>query len=943
MYYILVLWDLFSQTVAPIIAFVAFVRARRLKREVEALTNTVNANQGRVITQLDQLNARIQGQTSLEVHETHKVDQPQNPEEVVVASEDQVDDVKPPASLIEEEEIDDTLEFSPWSGSRPIAASNNEDALHTMHQTSSPAESYQPPKAIVLRSDNFEKLGAWLKINWIYVVAAVSMATAGVFLVDYGVDNGWLSPTARVIGALLFGAALVIGGETVRRRWGDEEGQSTAYLPSVFSGAGVVTLFVAILASLHLYQLTSPAVTLAGLAAVAALAIVLGWYSGPLLAGLGIAGASVAPFLVGGSSAVPELFYLYFGLIVMTGLAIDSLRRWAWVSMLTLACGYGGVMMLYSEIGHSEWLMISIFIFVFMAISIPVLSLYPTHSGARISDNLYRKRPDGWPEFPTRLAAGSMAATIGLIFMVSPENTVTFWLAIALEIGLFLMIAAWAKNAEALEDLALLPALAILFTAAWQGVEYGDVLRVFRSPLSSAEYSLQLEVFILAAVGMAVSGFAYWRGLSETKSSIFWISGSALFAPVLMTTLEDLWKPALVLGAYPWALTVAAVAIQMGLLAGSAARRDVENKLFPSLYAIASLYMITFAFFLLLSGTYLTLAFAVALLAAAVLDGRFDLKPVSWFVSAMTVLLGWRLVADPGIQWALYAPYWEVLLGYGGVIGILIAAAPNLRKRARSQSYMVVESGAWTLVSIFAALSLWKGIDALIGHSATHSHWSMSLMGTIWFISAANQAWRAQAIENMRTVRQALAALFCAASALFYASTLVMPNSPLFSMGEVVHGPILINTLLVAYGLPALIFALSARRLDFLPPNILMALNTFSVVFVVYWVGTAIRHFWQGPRIAGGYVSQYELYTYTLALLVFGAGLLWQAIARNSSLLRRIAMTVIALIVGKVFLIDATGLTGLTRVFAFLALGLSLAGLAYLNRWAASRQSLGEE
>ena len=45
-------------------------------------------------------------------------------------------------------------------------------------------------------------------------------------------------------------------------------------------------------------------------------------------------------------------------------------------------------------------------------------------------------------------------------------------------------------------------------------------------------------------------------------------------------------------------------------------------------------------------------------------------------------------------------------------------------------------------------------------------------------------------------------------------------------------------------------------------------------------------------------------------------------------------MIVIGLTIAKVFLLDAAGLTGLTRVFSFLGLGLSLAGLAWLNRWA---------
>ena len=37
----------------------------------------------------------------------------------------------------------------------------------------------------------------------------------------------------------------------------------------------------------------------------------------------------------------------------------------------------------------------------------------------------------------------------------------------------------------------------------------------------------------------------------------------------------------------------------------------------------------------------------------------------------------------------------------------------------------------------------------------------------------------------------------------------------------------------------------------------------------------------------------------------------------------------------------ASGLSGLTRVFSFLALGLSLAALAWLNRWAAARAEEG--
>jgi len=47
---------------------------------------------------------------------------------------------------------------------------------------------------------------------------------------------------------------------------------------------------------------------------------------------------------------------------------------------------------------------------------------------------------------------------------------------------------------------------------------------------------------------------------------------------------------------------------------------------------------------------------------------------------------------------------------------------------------------------------------------------------------------------------------------------------------------------------------------------------------------------------------------------------------------RRLAMAGIGLTVAKVFLVDMSGLAGLFRVASFLGLGLSLAGLAWVNR-----------
>ncbi|MCX8955370.1 DUF2339 domain-containing protein, partial [Ruegeria sp. NA] len=145
--------------------------------------------------------------------------------------------------------------------------------------------------AIVFRHDRFAALGAWLRENWFYAVSALSLALAGIFLVQYGVENGLLPPTARVFAALGFGSALIVGGEVLRRRFGDDEAVATAYLPSVFSGAGLVTLFGAILSARQLYGLIGAETALAGMVVVALVGLVLGWFHGPLLAAVGLIGA----------------------------------------------------------------------------------------------------------------------------------------------------------------------------------------------------------------------------------------------------------------------------------------------------------------------------------------------------------------------------------------------------------------------------------------------------------------------------------------------------------------------------------------------------------------------------------------------------------------------------------------------------------------------------
>ena len=62
------------------------------------------------------------------------------------------------------------------------------------------------------------RLIPWLMANWFYAVSAVSLALAGLFLVQYGVENGLFPPTARVLAALGFGKFFILSRRNYLRQ-----------------------------------------------------------------------------------------------------------------------------------------------------------------------------------------------------------------------------------------------------------------------------------------------------------------------------------------------------------------------------------------------------------------------------------------------------------------------------------------------------------------------------------------------------------------------------------------------------------------------------------------------------------------------------------------------------------------------------------------------------
>ncbi len=799
-------------------------------------------------------------------------------------------------------------------------------------------------RPLVVSGDRLAALGAWLRENLVYAISGLSLALAGVFLVQWGVERGLLSPGMRILAGLAFGAALVLFGEWLRRRQEARGDRSLAYLPAAFAGAGVVALFAAVVAARQLFGLIGPVPAFAGLVAVGALAIVLGWRHGPLLAALGLIGATLAPFMVGGNSAENGPLHLYFTLIAGVGLTIDAFRRWAWISVLALVLSFGAGLLVQAS-GTSSlplWLA-QLVLLPLLAIALPDLTLRPSSPGPTVVEALAGRPEAGaagrWPVFPVRLAAGTLAvASLALAFAAaSAAEDLLVYGALS---TLALAVALWTAEARGLADLAALPALGLLARA---GAQMDDMTFANALWAQGLFPETQGEAFwpivVMAAV---VSGAFALRARHDGpgRTGIGYGLAAVAFAPLLLVLVEIFWRPAVGWpAAWPWALVIMAHAAGATFLAVTFARLDGENRRRTAHAALAALCLVALALFVLTTKAALTLALAVLVAASAALDRRFDLKEFAGFIQLGLAVILYRLGADPGIPWSLDAPFGQVALAHVGALAGLLAAWQMLDARSRPVTRAALTAGAGTTLALFVTICLARWLQRYGSDASLDSHWGLTLVALPWLCLALSQAALAQVPGAPRPVRWlrlgvALIAGLLAALTLLRAVTLATPLDVQWNGSHLVLGPPLLDSLALAYAVPGLVLILSAR---WQAARMRLPLRAAGAALLLLWAALEIRRLVRGPDLTVPGVTQPELYAYTVAMTLLGAGLLWQAIARSSPGLRRLAMGVIGLTVAKVFLIDGAHLTGLTRVFSFLGLGLALAGLAWLNRWAAER------
>jgi uncharacterized membrane protein len=139
------------------------------------------------------------------------------------------------------------------------------------------------------------------------------------------------------------------------------------------------------------------------------------------------------------------------------------------------------------------------------------------------------------------------------------------------------------------------------------------------------------------------------------------------------------------------------------------------------------------------------------------------------------------------------------------------------------------------------------------------------------------------------------------------------------------------NVLLLAYGLPAVLAAALALMTRATRPQWYRAVAAVTAVtLALLYLTLEVARFYQGSFVRMSGVSDAEQYTYSAVWLVFGVALLVVGFLLRSQPVRYCSAAVVVVTIGKVFLLDMAGLTGVFRALSFIGLGLVLVGIGLL-------------
>jgi len=781
------------------------------------------------------------------------------------------------------------------------------------HHPSATTKQLEPTPSIL--KDFFKEVKNQLEFNWMVWIGGLALAFGGVFFVNYALEAGLLSPTMRVMLGALFGIASICAAQYLHRREVVFE-RFTNYIPAALAGGGFISLFALTLFSLINYQLISATTAFVLLAFIAVSASWFALRFGPLLAVLGIVASYSVPLWVSSGQSMLLFVLSYIAMVTISATLVASKVKRVWLWYLIWS-------------GQLLWLLVASFvqtdehfhlaIGIFSVFSIILLIVVPRLTWRLISvsiPNLQFKqlmtlRPDnillvivllcvsiallGTGDF---VSNSLLAISITSLLFLAPQrfNGWDSWLFFGLLILLILIVSQVLPSSDQ------------------------DGLLAFSGTFLIA----------LAASAIILSYGCYFSFRFPTRLSFSLIAVLSPFCLLASTYVQiaDKWLPQ-VYGLWSTFLLLSAAAMVW------ASKRHLSTwQRFIWWCGVNA--NITLAMTMLLDKTGLTLALAIQVFLISILVKRTHVDMPHWPLKVLTFLVTIRLTMAPWQadyqQFELIGMHWTSVI-YPLVIALFVMAA---RCWQSSTLKAWLQGAALHCIALFITTQtslLLVGNMPDFGHLSLHEHIVLSIN---WLLLAGAYLYRSKFANKLCQLYQIAAGILIFGS-FAYQFELFLEQNPLFEQINIGSMPIF-NWLLLWWGAPAILFMVIAHLLTPINTRLKKACHFIAACFAVLSVNALIRQCWQGEYIdLSNATSDGEMISYSLFWLFIACITVIMGHFKTNLMIQKVGLALLAIVIGKVFLVDMANLTGLLRAASFVGLGLSLVGLSGLFQWLRKR------
>jgi uncharacterized membrane protein len=812
----------------------------------------------------------------------------------------------------------------PLPDAAPVAATEAMAPEQPSGVTSEPSPPV-PPALPAPAPGMEERIGT----RWVVWVGGLTLALGGLFLVKYSIDQGLLGPRTRVTLGGLFALVLLGLGEFSRRREALAQiaPLALANIPAILTAAGTIVAFGTVYVAYALYDFLPPgaAFILLGVVALGALAAAL--LHGPVLAGLGVAGAFIAPLLV--STAKPDYWALYIYLAVVTAASfgLSRIRLWRWLAVTTIVlstlwafpcldCGP-------AALGPHA----------FHAIAGFALASLLVVCGFMFGPSIEPGRIE--PISSASIAVYGLVTALLVVLQGHSDSSLTVFTIITAAT----LVVAWRAEA-ATGAVAASAAFVALVFLSWLVQSAPDTLGLQGGPLpgigiraTDASVNAHLITAVIFGIGFAAAGFLAQGRFSHAIAPVIWSACGVAVPIALLIALYA--RIAHLDRSIPFALVAVVVAGLFAAATEQLTKREQRTGQVPgqviatALFASGTLAALALALTFALEKGWLTVAIALMSLGTAWISLQ---RPVPFLRSLAAILAG-IVVARIGYEPRIVGsdvgatPIFNwVLLGYGVPAASFWGGAFLMRKRADDVPLRAVESAAILFTVLLAVMEIRHFINGGDVYAATAGLSEVALdVGALLALAIGLERLR---LRSHSVIHNIGAMVITAIAAFMIVVGLLIVEMPMITSVDI-GGPFF-NLILLGYALPAILMLLLSYAVAGHRPGAYA--NTIAggaLVLALFYVTLQARRFFHGEDFSYGGTSDAEQYTYSLTWLVFGVALLVIGFAVKSERARIAAAVVIGLTVLKAFAVDVWTLEVVYRALSFIGLGAVLVAIGW--------------